>query len=912
MENNYRRIGFVLLLTGLFAIAPGAQAENAVSTQVDIPYQTFQLDNGLTVLVHSEHSIPTVFVGMWYAVGSKDEPDGKTGFAHLFEHLMFQGTENREGEYFSPFTDAGATGMNGTTSQDRTNYYATVPSGALDMALWMESDRMSHLLGAVTQDALDEQRDVVKNEKRQRETRPYAQMSDKIREGLYPVGHPYRHSVIGSMEDLSAASLDDVHDWFNTYYGASNVVLVLAGDVTFDDAKAKVAKYFGGVPAGVPLTYPQKWIPELSENREEMMYDRVGVTRISRVWALPGLNDKDTSLMYLVNDSLAGNKNSPLRKKLIDELQLATTVYGRADGQVMSGEYSLTIDLKPGVVPEQVLSVVDETIAEYLETGPDPQIVENAKLGVNMYILGALETGASIGRLLAEGFLYSDDPLFVNQELEWLNSATADELRQVAGRWLTRGYYQLTVEPFPEYSSAESDVDRSTIPAVTANSTINFPDIETATLNNGMQLVVATRGSIPLVDVSIGIDTGGLAAPADAPGLASFVFGLMDKGTKRFDANELAAAKDKIGMGGRFQDGMEQSSYDYRILRTHLGASLDLAADMLRNATFPDDELTKFKARISAYLANIEKAPSRAARSLFDRAIYGDDSLMGAVWTPELLEQVDRAKLGSFHESEVTPDRVTVYMIGDIEIAEATAALNKAFGKWRGQSTATERAIGDAAEPRSRVILVDHPGAVSSTIIGGHAIPPYDAESWTEMSIMNRVIGGAFESRLNMNLREDKGWSYGYYSGIRTNASGDMTFSTSGQVQTDKTANSMQEILREITEFVSTHPATDGEVERVKLNRTRSLPGSFSTNRGFLGSIIRSNDYGLPFDYAETAAARIEAVNVDGVDARARALLDPEKITWLITGDLEKIEESVRALEYGDVEVWDAFGRRLR
>ena len=874
--------------------------------------KTFQLDNGLSVLVHSDHSIPTVFVGMWYAVGSKDEPQGKTGFAHLFEHLMFQGTENREGEYFSPFTDAGATGMNGTTSQDRTNYFATVPSGALDMALWMESDRMSYLLGAVTQEALDEQRDVVKNEKRQRETRPYAQMGDKIREGLYPVGHPYRHSVIGSMDDLSAASLEDVHEWFETYYGASNVVLVLAGDVTLEDAKAKAKKYFGAVPAGVPLTYPKKWLPELQQNREEVMYDRVGVTRISRVWALPGLNDKDTSLMYLVNDSLVGNKNSPLRKKLIDELQLATTVYGRAAGQVMSGEYSLTIDLKPGVTPERVLSVVDETIAEYLKSGPDPQIVENAKLGVNMYILGALETGASIGRMLAEGFLYSDDPLFVNRELEWLNAATAEELRQVAGRWLTRGYYQLTVEPFPEYSTAENDVDRSAIPAVTASSAIHFPDIETATLKNGINLVVATRGSIPLVDVSISIGTGGLAAPVDAPGLSSFVFGLMDKGTKRFDANELAAEKDKIGMSGQFQDGMEQSSYDYRILRTHLDSSLDLAADMLRNPTFPDGELGKYKARVSAYLANLEKSPSRAARSLFDRAIYGADTPMGSVWTPALLDQVDRTKLNAFHKAEVTPDNITIYMIGNIGIEEATASANKAFGKWKAKSNVKERSIGKAAESRARVILVDHPGAVSSTIIGGHAIPPYDAESWTELSLMNRVLGGAFEARLNMNLREDKGWSYGYYSGVRTNASGDMTFSSSGQVQTDKTAESMQESRREVADFVTTQPATEEEVERVKLNRVRSLPGSFSTNRGFLGSIIRSNNYGLPFDYAESAAARIEVVTAAGVSARARALLDTDKFTWLITGDLEQIEESVRALNYGDVEVWDAFGNRLR
>ncbi len=912
MENSYRKTGFLLALTFVLFLAPQARADDDIATQVDIPYESFQLDNGLTVLVHSDHSIPTVFVGMWYAVGSKDEPEGKTGFAHLFEHLMFQGTENRKGEFFSPFTDAGATGMNGTTSQDRTNYYATVPSGALDMALWMESDRMSHLLGAVTQEALDEQRDVVKNEKRQGETRPYAKMNDKIREGLYPVGHPYRHAPIGSMDDLSAASLEDVHEWFNTYYGASNVVLVLVGDVTAEDAKAKVEHYFAAAPTGAPLSYPQKWIPELNENREETMYDRVGVTRISRVWALPGLNDKDTSLMYLVNESLVGNKNSPLRKKLIDDLQLATMVYGRADGQVLSGTYSLTMDLKPGVDPEQVLSVVDETIAEYLQSGPDPQIVENAKLGVNMYILGALETGASIGRLLAEGFLYTDDPLFVNTELAWLNAATADELRQVAGRWLNRGYYQLTVEPFPEYTSAEEQVDRSTIPAVTARSTINFPDIESATLKNGMQLVVATRGSIPLVDVTIGIDTGGIAAPADAPGLASFVFGLMDKGTKRFDANELAAAKDKIGMTGQFRDGLEQSSYDYRILRTHLDSSLGLAADMLRNPTFPDDELLKYKAQIDAYLSNLQKAPSRAARSLFERAIYGAGTPMGSVWTPELLEQVDRDRLRAFHAAEVTPEAVTIYMIGDIGIEEAKTAVNRAFGKWSAKSSRSERGVGAADEPASRVILVDHPGAASSTIIAGQAIPPYDAETWTELSIMNRVLGGAFESRLNMNLREDKGWSYGYYSGVRSNASGDMTFRTSGQVQTDKTAASMQEILRELTEFVSTRPATAGEVERVKLNRTRSLPGSFSTNRGFLGSIVQSDSYGLPFDHAESAAERIAAVTVDGVQARAKELLDPAKITWLISGDLEKIEESVRALDYGDVEVWDAFGNRLR
>jgi len=894
------------------ALTPCAGGADSIATQVEIPYEQFTLDNGLTVIVHTDHSTPTVFVGMWYAVGSKDEPPGKTGFAHLFEHLMFQGTENREGEYFSPFTDAGATGMNGTTSSDRTNYYATVPSGALDMALWMESDRMRNLLGAVTQEVLDEQRGVVQNEKRRSETRPYSQMGDKIREGLYPTGHPYRHATIGSMEDLDAASVEDVHEWFKTHYGASNAVLVLAGDISLDDARARVSHYFGAVPTGIPLTYPKKWVPRLVENREEVMYDRVGQTRITRVWALPGLNDKDTSLMYLVNDSLTANKNAPLRKKLVDDLQLATRVSGYAYGRVLSGEYSLTIDLRPGVDPKAVTKIVDETIAEYLDAGPDTQIVENTKLKVNMIMLGALETGASIGRMLVEGLLYSDDPLFINQELAWLNAATPAELRDIAKRWLTRGYYQITVLPFPDYTTAEADVDRSAIPPVVAKSAINFPPIETATLSNGMKLVVATRGSIPLVDVSMQIDTGAMAAPADAPGLATFVFGLLDKGTRKFDANELAAAKDKIGMSGSFREGLERSSFGYRILNSNLQESLLLAAEMLKYPSFPDEELTKLKAQIAAYLANLEVAPARAASSLFDRAIFGDENPMGSVWTPELLEQVNRDQLIAFHKAEIAPDNMTIYMIGDIGLEEARTAVERAFAKWNTRSNSARKAVGQAASAAAKVILVDYPEADSSTIVAGNAIAPYDPETWTATSIMNRVIGGGFESRLNMNLREDKAWSYGYNSRISTNTSGDMTFATSGQVQTDKTAESMQEILQEINEFVADRPATATEVDRIKLNRTRSLPGTLATNRGFLSSIVRSDEYSLPFDHAASSPERIAAVTLADVNARARELLQPDKLTWVVVGDLEKIEESVRALEFGDLEVWDAYGTRLR
>jgi zinc protease len=354
------------------------------------------------------------------------------------------------------------------------------------------------------------------------------------------------------------------------------------------------------------------------------------------------------------------------------------------------------------------------------------------------------------------------------------------------------------------------------------------------------------------------------------------------------------------------------SAFNYRILHSHLEPSLDIASEVLRNPTYPDEELHKLKQQIGAWLATLEKSPSGAARSLFERAVYGPDNPLGSVWTPELLEQVDRDMLVDFHKQEIAPDNMTVFMIGNIGIEEATEAVERSFSKWKANSQSARKPIGEAAAAKPRVILVDQPEAPQSTIIAGHAIAPYDPDTSTELYIMNGVFGGGFEARINMNLREDKHWSYGMRSGIRQNTSGDQYIAVSGSVQTDKTMESMQEIMREYEEFVSTRPADQDEVDRVKLNRTRSLPGNFATNRGFLASIIASDSYGLPHDYAETRGARIDAVTMDAVNERARDTVDPNQLTWVIVGDLAQIEDKVRSLEYGDFEVWDAFGNRIR
>ena len=714
------------------------------------------------------------------------------------------------------------------------------------------------------------------------------------------------------MEDLDAASLEDVHEWFNTYYGASNAVLVLSGDVDVATAKEKVTHFFSGAPAGIPLVKPQQWIPGIGENRKEVLYDRVGQIRISRTWALPNLRDRDTTLMYLVNETLVNNKNAPLQKRLVDDMQLATGLRGSAYGKVINGENNLTINLRNGVDPEAVIAVVDEVIAAYLEEGPDAQILENAKLGINMSMLSSMESKSSMGRMLAEGQLYTNDPLWVKQELAWLNEATAEDVKAVANRWLSRGHFEITVLPFPEYVTGEDAVDRSAVPVVFDVSGIQFPEINTATLDNGMQVVIAQSGELPLIDVAIRVGTGNMADAPDAPGISDAVFALMQRGTKRWDANELAAAKDRIAMDSQMSANIENSSFDYRILSGNLQASLDIAAEVLENPTFPEEELVKFQQQVLAYLANIQRNPARNATGLYRRALYGADHPLGGVWTPDLVENLNRGRIEDFHAREIAPDNMTVFMIGDIDIDTATAALEASFGRWRAKSASAKRPVGAVISAGPRVILVDQPGAPQSTIRAGHSLAPFDAEGNTELTVVNGVFGADFEARINMNLREDKAWSYGMRSGILRVATGDQALVVAGSVQADKTMESLQEIKREYTEYVTTRPATPAELERVKLNRTRSLPGRFASKRGFLSSMIASDSYGLPYDYAENTAGRVDGVTLEGVNNRAREVIRPDELTWVIVGDLNEIEHKVRSLNYGPVEIWDGFGNRVR
>src|ERR1700676_1985325 len=539
------RTTVVILLGVLFAV--GARAK---SGEIDIPYQKFVLENGLTVLVHEDHKAPIVAINTWYHVGSKNEKLGKTGFAHLFEHLMFGGSEHAPGRYIDAMERIGATDLNGTTNSDRTNYFENVPTSALDYTLWMESDRMGHLLGSLDQKTLDLQRGVVQNEKRQGENQPYAVAFQLITQNTYPAGHPYSWTVIGDMADLNAAAMDDVKEWFKTYYGPSNVVIVMAGDIDAKTAKEKVEKYFGTIPAGPPVGHQQVWVAKMTGTHRQVVQDRVPQARIYKVWNVPEYGSADGVYLDMVSDVLATGKNSRLYKRLIYDDQIATGVEAEVDLREIAGQFYVTATARPGQDLGQVEKEVDEELARFLKDGPTAEELQRVKTGYDAaFIRGVERIGGFGGKSdrLAQSGVFRGRPDAYKNSLKLAHEATAEDLKAAANRWLADGVYILDVLPFPQYKTAAAGADRSKAPEIGTPPELKLPKLQRAKLSNGLKIVLAERHEVPLVNFWMTSDAGYAADEFAAPGTAAMTMALLTGGTKTRNALEIS---DQLAMLG--------------------------------------------------------------------------------------------------------------------------------------------------------------------------------------------------------------------------------------------------------------------------------------------------------------------------------------------------------------------------
>ncbi len=934
----------VALSAALGTLAPApVLAKPAQTAKVDIPYEEFTLPNGLRVVVHTDRKAPIVAVNIWYHVGSKDEPAGRTGFAHLFEHLMFQRSENHDGEYFEPFKQVGVTGQNGTTNTDRTNYFENVPTTALDMALWMESDRMGHLLGAIDQAALDEQRGVVQNEKRQGENQPYGQVWEKLNRALYPAGHPYHHSVIGSMNDLNAASLDDVKTWFRTWYGPNNAVLVLAGDIDVATAKEKVARYFGDIPAGPSMAQPKVDVAKRETSTRETMTDKVPQARIYRAWNVAEVGTTDIDQLQLFAQVLGGAKASRLDQRLLHQDKLVDNVSAGAYSSQLGSNFMIMATVKQGVDPAKVEAIIDEEVRKLIKDGPTAAELARGKTAFRAgFIRGIERIGGFGGKAdaLAECTVYEGDPGCFRRSLKVINDATAADVRGIGAKWLGPGDHTLVVEPGarvalaeepsatpkpfnvpavdPKFSTLPTQVDRSAgVPQTKQFPELKFPQLHRATLKNGTQVILAERHDIPVVQFSYEFPGGFTADQGRKSGTANFTMDLMGEGAGKLGALAFADAADMLGASMGASASLDSASVYLSALKENLAPSLALYADMLRTPRFDQGEIDRVKATWIAGIQQEKVNPNAVAMRVLPPLLYGKGHPYAIPFTGSGreadIQSLTRQDLVDFHRDWLRPEQGTLIVVGDTTLKEIVPLLERQLGDWKSTGPAPQvKATVDVARPaKGRVFLIDQPGAVQANLFAGQVVPSTLDAGATRFDIANGVLGGDFTSRLNMNLREEKHWSYGARSSASSTL-GQRPWMAMAPVQIDKTGEAMAEMRREIADFASgTEAITAPEVTRIRNIQTLSLPGAYETASAVMGTISGIVRYQRPDDYVFKRKAEIEAMTPAQVQ-QAAATLDPNALTWVVVGDLKQTEKEVRALNLGEVTVIDADGNPVK
>jgi zinc protease len=907
---------WIRVLFLLFVITSGAWAQaNNAAANIDIPFQKFVLDNGLTLIVHEDHKAPIVAVNMWYHVGSKNEKPGKTGFAHLFEHLMFGGSEHAKGRYIDAMERIGATDANGTTNSDRTNYFENVPTSALDYTLWMESDRMGHLLGALDQTTLDLQRGVVQNEKRQGENQPYGVTGQLLTQNTYPAGHPYSWTTIGEMADLDAASMKDVQEWFKTYYGPANTIIALAGDIDPKTAKEKVEKYFGDIPSGPPIGHQEAWIAKMSGTHRGVVQDRVPQARIYKVWNIPEYGSADGDYLSLVAACLSAGKSSRLYKRLVYDDQIATDAFSFARLSEIGGQFRMQATARPGDDLTRVEKALDEELARFLKEGPTPEELQRVKTQYAAnFIRGVERIGGFGGKsdILAQSQAFRGSPDAYKTTFKRIQEATAEDLKAAANRWLMDGVYILEVNPFPQYKVASAGADRSKAPEPGTPPELKLPKLQKTTLSNGLKVILAERHEIPLVEFWMAVDAGYAADQLATPGTARMTTSLLDGGTRTRSALQLSDQLALLGAQMAAFSNLDMSTVNFSVLKSKLDPSLELLADVVLNPAFPETDFRRQQKQQLAAIQREQNTPFQMAQRIFPALLYGPTHAYGnpgtGSGTPESVTKMTREDLVKFHKTWFLPNNATLVIVGDTTLNEIKPKLEKLFAGWKSGAVPAKNINTVQLAPKPVVYLIDKPGALQSVIIAGHVAPPTANPQEIAIVAMNDELGGMFSSRLNANLREDKHWSYGASSFLQ-GARGQRPFIAVAPVQTDKTKESMAEMNKEFRGILADRPITADELATVQASETLSLPGSRETVADVGQSILDLVQFGLPDDYYETLAGKIRALKPQDVADAARTVVHPDNMVWVVVGDRSKIESGIKDLGLGEIRILTSDGK---
>ncbi len=925
-------VAFLLTIAMVTAsLAPTASAGVKPPT-VKMDYEKYTLPNGLDVILREDHRLPLVAVNTWYHVGPANETVGRTGFAHLFEHMMFQSSGHvPEDEIWKDLEGAGASFINGTTDFDRTNYMEDLPANQLELALWLESDRMGFLLDRVDDASLANQQDVVRNERRQSvENAPYQLVEEEMWHTMFPKGHPYYAVVIGSHEDVQAAKLEDVKDFFRRYYCPNNASLVIVGDIDKAATKKLVEKYYGSIPRGEPVPPITATTPPITSERRITVPDKITLSRVYMAWITSPIFKPGDAEAIVTAQILGGGKASRLYKSLVYDKRLCQDVSVSQQSLKLGSVFQITATVKPDKTTDEVEKAIDEELAKYAASGPTAEEVAATQTSTYSGTVTSLEEFGGFSGVADRLNMYNQhlqDPGYLNKDLARYAAVTPEASKKFVNEQLKKearvvvyavpGDKKLPPDPpappKPDKETAKVESKepwRNTMPGPGPEAKAQLPSAKRLELSNGMALYVVEAHHLPIVAANVVLRSGSAADPADLPGLAGFTAAMLDEGTAKRDA--LQIANEVYAMGASLNTGTQTdgSSASVRSLKQNANAAMSILSDVVLNPAFPDKEVERIRNdRLTSLLQQRDQQWPTALR-VMNACLFGPGHPYGhtQLGTEDALKKMTRADLVKLYQSTFSPKNAALIVVGDVTESEAKKLAQESFGSWKG--VATPAAIPPAGTTvDSRIVVVDRPGSNQTMVLAGQMGVKRSDPDYEKLDVMNTVLGGLFSSRINLNLREDKGYSYGAFSFIGQNR-GVGPLMAGAAVRGDATGPSIDEILKEVTK-IRDGGVTGEELKLAKQSIIRSLPANFETTSTTAGTMASIYMYDLPLDYYQTLPGRVDAITATDVLDVAKKHLVPERMVVVAVGDRSKIDPQIGKLNLGTVAYRDADGKEV-
>ena len=883
---------------------------------ISIEFEKFTLSNGLDVILSRDNSLPVASVNLWYHVGSKNEDEGKTGFAHLFEHVMFEGSKNHDTSFFEPLQKVGAN-LNGSTTPDRTNYWVDVPSNYLELILWLESDRMGYLLEALTDRKLDVQRDVVKNERRQNyENRPYGMAHMILQPAVFPAPHPYNWTTIGSPEDLDNASLDDVKSFFRRFYTPNNASLAIVGDFDPDEARSLVEKYFGDIPPGPHVERAFRIDSSLSGAVDIASYDRVQLPRLYMTWPTVPAFSNDQPALDMLEAILGDGRSSRLYRSLVYEKRSAREVQVYHHDQEIAGEFIVQATANPDHSLEELEEELLHQIEDIRSGNVDERELQRARNRIQASHVFQLErSGGFGGRADQLNYYntYTGDPAFINKDLDRYMAVSIEDVRRAASM-LGDAKVRLAINPEAERTAAPSSVKRDNMPASAPQPSFTAPVPNRTRLENGLNVLHVERRGIPTVAFGLVIRSGSVDDSPQRAGIAHLTTTMLPEGTVTRDSGRISDEMEFLGSQIRAAASREHILITSDGLTSTWRDTLALLGDVAMNPVFPEHELERIRANVLTDLSRVSDNPATISARATRGVMFGPGTAYGhpQSGSEESVSATTRSDLQAYFNTHFDPRAATFIIVGDLSFDEAVAAADKTFGSWKASPGAVERARAAVASPDPRpttIYLADKPGAAQSVVRTGHLTIPRNHPDYLAFNLFNYIFGGQFSARLNMNLRQDKGYSYGYMSTIDWNLAPSMLVAGGG-VQTAVTKETVIETLKEFNEIVSERPVSETEFTDAVQGILRSLPSQFETQSRIVAQLARMSTYDLPDDYLAKLPDSLTEVNLDDVRRMAAEQLDVDHLNIVIAGDTSVVEPGLRELGLPIVHI-DYEGREV-